>query len=45
MLWNLFGSHNKYVKLRWQKNWGDIDYHISHMNKTKHAKEGRLPDY
>ena len=27
------------------KKLGGIDYHIPHMNKTKLAREGRLPDY
>ena len=27
------------------KRQGGIDYHISHMNKTKAAREGTLPDY
>ena len=27
------------------KRQGGIDYHIPHMNKTKAAREGTLPDY
>ena len=27
------------------KKLGGIDYHIPHMNKSKLAREGRLPDY
>ena len=31
-------------KVEVMKKLGGIDYHIPHINKTKLAKEGRLPD-